>query len=218
TLAAQLDEHRQGTLCFYGPPGTGKTAYGRWLADRLEMPLLVRRASDLLGAYVGENEQRIAAAFREADQENAILLLDEVDSFLQDRRQARQSWEVTLVNEMLTQMESFSGIFIASTNRLDGLDQATLRRFDLKMKFGYLKPAQAWALFLRFCDSLGLAAPEPVLRGALERIAVLTPGDFATLRRQHRLRPLVSASQVLERLIEECDLKEDGRQRSIGFL
>jgi hypothetical protein len=86
------------------------------------------------------------------------------------------------------------------------------------MKFGYLKPAQAWALFLRFCDSLGLAAPEPVLRGALERMAVLTPGDFATLRRQHRLRPLVSASQVLERLIEECDLKEDGRQRSIGFL
>ncbi|HEX5276281.1 MAG TPA: ATP-binding protein [Fluviicoccus sp.] len=218
TLAAQLDEHRQGTLCFYGPPGTGKTAYGRWLADRLEMPLLVRRASDLLGAYVGENEQRIAAAFREADQENAILLLDEVDSFLQDRRQARQSWEVTLVNEMLTQMESFSGIFIASTNRLDGLDQATLRRFDLKMKFGYLKPAQAWALFLRFCDSLGLAEPQPALRGALERIAVLTPGDFATLRRQHRLRPLVSAAQVLERLIEECDLKEDGRQRSIGFL
>ena len=49
-----------------------------------------------------------------------MLLLDEVDSFLQDRRQARQSWEVTLVNEMLTQMETFHGIFIASTNRLDG--------------------------------------------------------------------------------------------------
>jgi transitional endoplasmic reticulum ATPase len=100
----------------------------------------------LLGAYVGENEQRIAAAFREAEQENAVLLLDEVDSFLQDRRQARQSWEVTLVNEMLTQMESFNGIFIASTNRLDGLDQATLRRFDLKMKFGYLKPFSGLAI------------------------------------------------------------------------
>lgn len=217
-LAASLAEHRQGTLCFYGPPGTGKTAYGRWLADKLDMPLLVKRASDLLGAYVGENEKHIANAFREAEQENAVLLLDEVDSFLQDRRQARQSWEVTLVNEMLTQMETFHGIFIASTNRLDGLDQATLRRFDLKMKFGYLKPVQAWDLFGRFCASLSLAAPEENLRSNLERLMVLTPGDFATLRRQHRLRPLVSPSQVLERLMEECALKEDSRQRRIGFL
>ena len=62
-LAGSLAEHRQGTMCFYGPPGTGKTAYGRWLADKLDMPLLVKRASDLLGAYVGENEKHIANAF-----------------------------------------------------------------------------------------------------------------------------------------------------------
>lgn len=217
-LATALSDHRQGTLCFYGPPGTGKTAYGRWLADRLDMPLLVKRASDLLGSYVGENEQNIAAAFREAQDDGAVLLLDEVDSFLYDRRQAHQSWEVTLVNEMLTQMESFHGIFIASTNRMDGLDPATLRRFDLKLKFDWLKPAQSWALLERFCASLGLGVPDPGLRPVLESLPVLTPGDFATLRRQHRLRRLASPAAVVERLREECALKEEARNRRIGFL
>src|SRR3546814_2838928 len=54
---------------------------------------------------VGMTEQNLAGAFERAQQEDAVLLLDEVDSFLQDRRKARQSWEVTAVNEMLTQME-----------------------------------------------------------------------------------------------------------------
>ena len=27
------------------------------------------------------------------------------------------------------------------------LDKASLRRFDLKMEFGYLKPEQSWKLF-----------------------------------------------------------------------
>lgn len=44
---AGIAHNRSARLCLYGPPGTGKTAYGRWLAQTLEMPLLVKRASDL---------------------------------------------------------------------------------------------------------------------------------------------------------------------------
>ena len=54
-------------------------------------------------------------------------MLDEVDSFLQDRSGAYRSWEVTQVNEMLTQMESFSGIFITTTNFMTNLDKASIR-------------------------------------------------------------------------------------------
>lgn len=79
-------------------------------------PLLVRRGSDLMSMWLGGSEKNVAEAFREAEAENAVLLIEEVDSFLQDRRGAQRSWEVTLVNEMLTQMESFEGLFIASTN------------------------------------------------------------------------------------------------------
>ena len=91
---------------------------------------------------MGETEQNLARLFREADPRHTVLLLDEVDSFLADRRQARQQWERTQVNELLQQMERYPGIFIAATNRMSGLDTAAMRRFDFKLHFRALNPAQ----------------------------------------------------------------------------
>lgn len=212
-----LIEAKSGRICLYGPPGTGKTAYGRWLAERLELPLIVKRASDLMSKWVGGSEKNIARAFREADQQKALLLIDEVDSFLQDRRGARHSWEVSSVNEMLTQMEAFPGVFIATTNLMRGLDQAALRRFDLKVKLGYLKPQQAWELACRHCQALGLPAPSTGDRTELASLKQLTPGDFMAVLRQHRFRPLKSSAALIAALAEECAVKE-GPKRSIGFI
>lgn len=100
-------------------------------AWRLSYPLHQKRASDLLSPLVGQAEKNIAAAFREAASAGAVLMVDEVDSFLQDRAKAQRPWEVTQVNEFLTQMEQFEGIFIASTNLMDGLDAAAMRRFGI---------------------------------------------------------------------------------------
>ncbi|QCP51598.1 ATP-binding protein [Trinickia violacea] len=216
-VAAGLDRNKAGRLCLYGPPGTGKTAYGRWLAEKLGAPLHLRRASDLMSKWVGENEKNIARAFRQAEQEGAVLLIDEVDSFLQDRRDAQRSWEVSLVNEMLTQMESFAGVFVASTNLVDGLDQATLRRFDLKVKFGYMKPRQVWNLFRRHCRELALGAPSPDLQARLDRLQKVTPGDFAAVARQHRFRALTSPVGLIAALEAECAMKE-GPKGTLGFL
>lgn len=131
-IADGIKKHPSARLCLYGPPGTGKTAYAQWLADYLGKPLITRKGSDLLGMYVGETEHNIAAAFMEAKRAGAVLLIDEADSFLQDRTSAHRSWEITQVNEFLTQMESFEGIFIATTNYMDCLDKASLRRFDMR--------------------------------------------------------------------------------------
>ncbi len=119
-LLAGLAGSGRGNLCFYGPPGTGKTALGRHIADHLDRPLLLRRASDILSMWVGGTEKNIAGMFREAERERAVLMLDEADSFLRDRRGANRSWEVTQVNELLVQMEHFDGLFICSTNLMDG--------------------------------------------------------------------------------------------------
>lgn len=217
SVADGLIAARAGRLCLYGPPGTGKTAYGRWLAQQLDVPLLVKRASDLMSPYVGENEQNIARAFRQAAQDGALLLIDEVDSFLQDRRGAQRGWEVSMVNEMLTQMESFSGVFIASTNLMTGLDQAALRRFDLKVKFDFLRPEQAWGLVRRYCIQLNLPAPQPDLLTRTMRLQRLTPGDFAAVLRQHRFRPIQSPATLVSALEAECAVKEGGKA-SIGFI
>ena len=68
-------------------------------------------------------------------------MIDEVDSFLRDREGAHHGWEVTQVNKMLTRTENFDGVFNDSTNLMDGFDLTALRRFDLKIRFGYLAPA-----------------------------------------------------------------------------
>ena len=180
------------------------------------MALLVRRASDILGPYVGETEQNLARMFAEARQEKAILLLDEADSFLQDRKGAQRSWEITLVNEMLTQMEAFPGIFIASTNLLDTLDAAALRRFDLKVRFGFLRRDQALLLFEDLAGALGLAL-DPGARAALDAVGHLTPGDFAAVAQQARFSPVASAADLARRLGAESVLKPESRRKAMGF-
>ena len=205
-------------LCLYGPPGTGKTAWARWLAAQLNRPLLVKRASDLASMWVGQTEKLIAAAFRNAEAEGAVLLIDEVDSFLQERRGAKHSWEVTQVNEMLIQMEGFSGVFIASTNLMEGLDEASLRRFDMKVRFDFLESSQAWELLVKQAAVLSLPEPPADLRQRLNRLAHLTPGDFSAIARQHRFRPLAHCADLVRALELEVGLKRHNGTRPIGFV
>lgn len=204
-------------ICLYGPPGTGKSAFARWLAERLNRPLRARRVSDIVSAWLGETERALAREFRQAERDGAVLVLDEVDSFLRDRRSAQRSWEVTEVNEMLTQLESFKGVLVASTNLMEGLDAAAMRRFDLKLHFGYLRIDQAWDLLNRQCQALGIAEVDSDLRRRLERLDTLTPGDFAVVARQHRLRPFSQAAGIVAALTAECDAKNDRPMRAMGF-
>jgi SpoVK/Ycf46/Vps4 family AAA+-type ATPase len=209
-----------GSLCFYGPPGTGKTALGEHIAQALGKPLLVKQASDLMSKYVGETEQQMAAMFREAEAEKAVLLLDEADSFLQDRRGAQRTYEVTEVNEMLQGMERYNGIFICTTNLLERLDQAALRRFTFKIRFKPLSRAQRETMFL--VEALGgdASGMSEDMRARLSALDQLCPGDFAAVKRQSvildtALEPL----EFLEQLEAEHRIKPEVREnRGMGFL
>ncbi|MEJ7136884.1 AAA family ATPase [Amphibiibacter pelophylacis] len=216
-IADTLKTRPVARLCLYGPPGTGKTAYGRWLAQQLDRPLHVKRASDLLSMYVGEAEKNIARAFRSAQRDDAVLMIDEVDTFLQDRRGAQRSWEVSQVNEMLTQIEAYSGVLVVSTNLMDQLDPAAMRRFDLKVRFDYLRSEQAQELLQRHCAQLKLPEPCPDELRRMSRIKAITPGDFAVAVRQSGFRCITSASDLITVLERECEGKEGARVR-VGFV
>ncbi len=167
---------------------------------------------------VGGTEANIAQAFREAQRKDAVLLIDEADSFLQDRTRSTRSWETTQVNKMLTQMERFDGTFIATTNLMDTLDPAALQRFDLKAKFGFLRKEQRLSLFARWRKTLQLAA-DVEAESRVAALSNLTPGDFAAATRQSQFNPLKSAADLAARLAAECRLKEEntGRGSVIGF-
>lgn len=222
-LAPLIEGLRQGMtarMCFYGPPGTGKTALAHHFGRELGLPVQVKRASDLLDCYVGETEKKIAAAFRDAQEAHAILIIDEADSFLRDRAGASRSWEVTQVNELLTQMEAFEGVFIASTNLIDMLDAASLRRFDLKVKFDYLTPAQRRAMLARV-ETQPSSAPGEDERAqqAIDHLEWLTPGDFANALRQLRVTgEAVTPARLVALLQAEAAMKPEGRHRAIGFM
>lgn len=216
-LVAGLRAHQSARICLYGPPGTGKTACAQWIARELELSLQVRRASDLLSPYVGVAEKQIAAAFQEAQEAGAALLIDEVDSFLQDRAKARQGWEVTQVNEFLTQLESFSGVLLTSTNLIDGFDPAAMRRFDLKAKFDFLRSGQARRLLQSHLGAIGKVEATAGELARLDRCDVLTPGDFAAVARQHRFRPFETPSDWITALENECRHKLGRSRPAIGF-
>ena len=181
---------------------------------------MIRRASDLVSKFVGETEQQMAAMFREAEAEKAVLLLDEADSFLQDRRGAQRTYEVTEVNEMLQGMERFAGIFICTTNLMDSIDQAALRRFTFKIRFHPLTREQRDTMFV--VEALGGDATrlDEGLRQRLARLDQLCPGDFAAVKRQAEiLGSAMDPAEFLDQLEAEHRIKPEVREaRGMGFV
>ncbi|MEA3544353.1 MAG: AAA family ATPase [Thermodesulfobacteriota bacterium] len=211
-LGARLKQsgQRQFSLCLYGSPGTGKTEYVRQLADQLGMEVLVKRASDLLGSYVGETERQIAAAFQEAQDNESFLIFDEADSLLGDRRHAHQSWEISQVNEMLTWMESHPLPFACTTNLIDRLDQASLRRFTFKVGFSPLTQTQNGFAFSEF---FGINAPE-----AIRNLSNLTPGDFTVVRKKAEIMDVLGQPEELIKMLETESSVKKSAANPIGFL
>jgi hypothetical protein len=223
-IITALKKRPTGALAFYGIPGTGKSQLAEFIAGELDKPLLMRRASELLDKYVGESEKRIAEMFAEAEAESAILLLDEADSFLRDRTQANHQWEVSQVNELLQRMERFPGIFIIATNLFQQLDTAALRRFTFKLEFRALTAEQRWEMFLnesglsKKLGSVNEATLEDI-KQRLSEIEMLTPGDFATVKRQCiLLDEELTYEEWLDQLTMEAAMKKAATaERKIGF-
>ena len=203
------DKASELSLCLYGAQGTGKTAFARQLASELGFEVLQKRASDLLSPYVGETENKIAAAFHEAKETESFLLIDEADSMLRSRKEATQSWEITRVNEMLTWMESHDLPFACTTNLFDCMDEAILRRFTLKVKFMPLTENQIKKAFNHF---FACHMPE-----STNQIHGLTPGDFAVVRSKSRILNVRNNPEAMVNLLRvEADLKP-GSPHKIGF-
>ena len=219
-IVEALKARGHGALCFYGAPGTGKTALGEYIAEQMGKPLIVRQASDLVSKFVGETEQNMAAMFKEASEEKAVLLLDEAESFLLDRRGAQRTYEVTEVNEMLQQMERHDGVFICTTNLLDRIDQAALRRFTFKIRFKPLTAEQREHMFVTEALDGQADALTDDARRRLARLEQLCPGDFAAVKRQvDILASRLTPEEFLEQLESEHRIKPEVReQRSMGFL
>jgi transitional endoplasmic reticulum ATPase len=197
-----------------GPPGTGKTAFAHHLAEVHDKTIIRVSASDVLSKYVGESEQQVSELFYRAHREQAILLLDEVDSLLASRQQLTAQHDVQLVNELLTQLECNTQPVFAATNYAAKLDHAVLRRFDIKLECTYLSVQQLHKLYKQTLDIRALKQSEA---STLSQLKHITPGDLAIVARHMRFNPKMDhRTQALSLLVEENRRKQP--KTPIGFI
>lgn len=202
-------------ILFYGLSGSGKTNLAHYIAESLGKGIIKKNASDILGMFVGESEKNIAKAFEEAKEQKKILLFDEVDSFFRERSYASQSWEITLVNEFLTQMEKFEGIVICTTNLRNIMDKAMQRRFHIMVEFKALKDEGVESLLGKYFPQFDFNQ-EDIRR--ISRFQSATPGDFGNLSSRLRFmnQEKVTETYITDELCKMQEEKELGK-RSIGF-
>jgi SpoVK/Ycf46/Vps4 family AAA+-type ATPase len=124
---------------FAGPPGTGKTICAEALAYTLDRPLLVVRYSELESRWVGQTAKHVAAVFRAAERQDAVLFFDEADA-IAGRRFASMQAAVdreanSVVNVLLHELETFPGVVIFATNLASNMDPAFERRIRTHILF-----------------------------------------------------------------------------------
>ncbi len=179
-LAADEARH---VVALYGPPGVGKSACAGWLAEQLGQRAVRIGASDLLSAFLGETEERVARLLEAVDVKSELIVLEEADELLAARNAGRQSWEVRLANELLMRMDAFAGTVVLTTNALERMDVAALRRCDLKIRLDYLRYEQRLAMWRR---QTGTEAGEKA-KDRLRTFYRVTAGDFVVVAAQARI-------------------------------
>ncbi|MFO7638349.1 MAG: ATP-binding protein [bacterium] len=132
------------SILFHGPSGTGKTITARALARALGLECRLVTCTDILNKYVGETEKRLRNCFMESAEDGSVLLFDEADALFGRRGDVERASDRLFnaeVNAALVELEKFPGICILTTNHLDLLDPAVLRRVRAKVRFGPPEPA-----------------------------------------------------------------------------
>ncbi|MDL2196698.1 AAA family ATPase [Shewanella algae] len=137
---ALLSEGLQPTksMIFQGPPGVGKTMSARWLANKLELPLLVLDLATVMSSFLGKTGSNVRAVLEYAMSFPCVLLLDEFDAIAKRRDDDRELGELKrLVTVLLQTIDEWpsSSLLIAATNHGELLDPAIWRRFDMEITF-----------------------------------------------------------------------------------
>ena len=128
------------TVLFAGPSGTGKTMASEILSSELKLNMLKVDLSQVVSKYIGETEKNLDKIFESADKGGAVLFFDEADALFGKRTEIKDSHDRYAnleISFLLQRMESYNGLAILSTNMLNALDNAFLRRIRFIVNFRF---------------------------------------------------------------------------------
>ncbi len=180
-------------ILFYGPPGTGKTLLARAVAHEGGAHFIAVAGPEILNKFWGQSEARLRGIFAEAKAKApAIILFDEIDSFASARDMMSESFEATLVSQLLSLMDGMNDLgricVIATTNRPSALDPALRRpgRFDHEIEVG-LPDAEARLHILKIHTKGMPIAPDLDLRQVAALARDYSGADLEALCREAAL-------------------------------
>lgn len=131
-------------MLLYGKTGCGKTMTAKAIAKVLDRKLIVVNLASIVSSKLGETAKNVATLFKEVSYNDSVLFFDEFDTLGQVRdHDSRDSSEMKrVVNAILQLVDNFptNSILIAATNQIKMIDEALIRRFELRLEF--TSPAQ----------------------------------------------------------------------------
>jgi AAA+ superfamily predicted ATPase len=208
----------------YGYPGTGKTATVHEIARRTKRDILQVDIANINDKWVGESEKRLKEVFNEYRKakkiltNTPILLFNEADALIGRRINVEQSVDQmrnNMQNIILEELEKFDGIFFATTNLTENMDDAFSRRFLYKIEF--TKPSHA--VRKKIWESKMSVMPDEWS----DQLAnyELTGGQIDNIVRKYLIDSILQNAFGLEILSamcrEEAEYKSSGGFRKIGF-
>lgn len=139
-------------LCvlFYGPSGTGKTMAASIIANELNLGLYRIDLASIVSKYIGETEKQLAQLFDQAEAMNVVLFFDEAEGLFSkrtDTKDAHDRYANLQTGYLLQRIETYPGIVILSTNLLQNMDKAFVRRFKFMIEYPFPDEAQRLSLW-----------------------------------------------------------------------
>ncbi|BDD06604.1 AAA family ATPase [Aureibacter tunicatorum] len=123
---------------FHGHTGCGKTTTAKAIANKLNKRLFVVNLGTIVSSKLGETARNINSIFKKAMREHAIVFFDEFDSLGKIRDYDKDSSEMKRVVNSIIQLLDYlpyDCMVIAATNQIQMIDEAILRRFEMKLTF-----------------------------------------------------------------------------------
>jgi cell division protease FtsH len=199
-------------ILFSGPPGTGKTKLAGYLAKEVGLPILFQSAANMETGFVNGGASTLESILKKSKRyKSCIVFLDEAQDLFMKRGGSKRKFDDDTQNTLLSILDGVRKnsdnevIWIVASNFNQTnmeMDEAMLRRFQLKVDFRLPNEEERIAIFRHYLSMLSVENMEDEEALGISYLAEITarrsPADIETIVQEASLMA-VKESRPLSR-------------------